>query len=98
MLVDSGADFSLIPKPLGLELGYELSLGELVSKAEGIGGGVDYVLRNIEMQLDSHTFTAPVAWVQTDGCEDIILGREVVFDLFDIEFKQAEESIIFKKR
>jgi hypothetical protein len=26
------------------------------------------------------------------------LGREVVFDLFDIEFKQAEEKILFKKR
>jgi hypothetical protein len=26
------------------------------------------------------------------------LGREVVFDLFDIEFKQAEEKILFKYR
>ncbi len=98
MLVDSGADFSLIPKQLGLDLGYELALGEPMNKAEGIGGSVDYVLRTVEMQLDSHIFNALVAWVQTEGCEDIILGREVVFDLFDIEFKQANEKIIFKKR
>ncbi len=57
----------------------------------------DY-LRQVEMQLDGHIFTAPVAWAQTDFCQEILLGREVVFDLFDIEFKQAEEMIIFKRR
>jgi hypothetical protein len=98
MLVDSGADFSLLPKQLGLDLGYDLATGELVNQAEGVGGHVDYVLRYIEIQLDSHTFTVPIAWVQTETCEDVILGREVVFDLFDIEFKQAEEKILFKKR
>jgi len=30
--------------------------------------------------------------------EDILLGGEVVFDLFDVEFKQVDETIIFKKR
>jgi len=98
MLVDSGADFSLIPKQLGIDLGYELAIGELVNQAEGVGGHVDYVLRQIEIQIDTHTLTIPIAWIQTELCEDIILGREVVFDLFDIEFKQAEEKILFKKR
>jgi hypothetical protein len=37
MLVDSGADFSLIPKDLGLLLGYELAVAETLSQAEGIG-------------------------------------------------------------
>jgi len=98
MLVDSGADFSLIPKQLGIDLGYELAIGELVNQAEGVGGHVDYVLRQIEIQIDTHTLTIPIAWIQTELCEEIILGREVVFDLFDIEFKQAEEKILFKKR
>ncbi|KHD07706.1 hypothetical protein PN36_15910 [Candidatus Thiomargarita nelsonii] len=98
MLVDSGADFSLIPKDLGLILGYELAVAETLSQAEGIGGSVNYALRNIEIQLDSYTFTAPVAWMQTEAYQDVLLGREVVFDLFDVEFKQADEKIIFKKR
>ncbi len=98
MLVDSGADFSLIPKDLGHILGYELAVAETVSQAEGVGGSVRYVLRNVEMQLDSYTFTAPAAWMQTEAYQDVLLGREVVFDLFDIEFKQADEKIIFKKR
>jgi len=58
MLVDSGADFSLIPEDLGIILGYELAVAETLSQAEG----------------------------------------EIVFDLFDVEFKQADEKIIFKKR
>ena len=98
MLVDSGADFSLIPKDLGLILGYELAVAETLSQAEGIGGCVSYALRNIEIQLDSHIFTAPVAWMQSEAYQDILLGREVVFDLFDVEFKQADEKIFFKKR
>ncbi len=98
MLVDSGADFSLIPKNLGMILGYELAVAERLSQAEGIGGYVEYALREIEIQLDSHIFTAPVAWMQTDAYQDILLGREVIFDLFDVEFKQADEKIIFKKR
>ncbi len=98
MLVDSGADFSLITKQLGIDLGYSQAPGEVTSKAEGIGGSINYLLRNIEITLDSHTLTVPVAWVQTDECEEIILGREVVFDQFNIEFRQADEEIIFTWR
>lgn len=98
ILVDSGADFSLINKNLGIELGYKIAAGEPVNIAIGISGTIQYVLRNIEITIDNHSFTAPVAWVQDEDCTDVILGREIVFDLFDIEFKQAEEKIIFRKR
>jgi hypothetical protein len=33
-----------------------------------------------------------------DEFDEMIIGREIVFDMFDIEFKQAVEEIIFKKR
>ncbi|MFH1320464.1 MAG: retropepsin-like aspartic protease [Bacteroidota bacterium] len=98
MLVDSGADISLIPNKLGSLLGLIINEQEIIHKAEGIGGSVDYVMRKINIQIDTHSFTAPIAWVQTKDCKDIIMGREIVFDLFDIEFKQAVEEIIFRKR
>ena len=98
MLVDTGAELSLITKQLGEDLGCSRTAGESISKAEGVGGSIEYLLRDIEIELDGHTFTAPVAWAQTDFCEEILLGREVVFDLFDIEFKQADEMIVFKWR
>jgi Retroviral aspartyl protease. len=98
ILVDSGAELSLISKKLGEDLGYTKGSEEVNNQAEGVGGSIEYLLRQVEIQLDGHVFTAPFAWAQTDFCEEILLGREVVFDLFDIEFKQAEETIVFKWR
>ncbi|MBW4671843.1 MAG: retropepsin-like domain-containing protein [Cyanomargarita calcarea GSE-NOS-MK-12-04C] len=99
MLVDSGAELSLISLKVGQDLGYALADAESTLLAETIGGRVEYVLRNIEMTIDGHTFIAPVAWLQTDtGGEQLLLGREIVFDKFNIEFRQAEEQIIFTWR
>jgi len=88
----------VIPKEIGIALGYIQAHGEAIQQADGVGGSVDYLLRNIEMIIDSKKFLAPIAWLQTEACEEILLGRESVFDLFDIEFKQADETIIFKYR
>lgn len=98
MLVDSGADFCLMTKQLGLDLGYQIGSEEVMAKAEGIGGEVNYVLREVELSIDGHTFNAPIAWIQADEEVDYLLGREVVFDKFDIEFKQVDKKIIFKFR
>jgi hypothetical protein len=98
VLVDSGADISVIPKWTGEDLGLKIDENDYIEKAEGVNGTVDYVIKNLTFNIDGHIFKAPVGWVQTEEVEDILLGREVVFDLFDVEFKQAEETIIFKKR
>jgi hypothetical protein len=98
MLVDSGADISIIPKWTGEDLGLKVDENDYIEKAEGVNGTVDYVIKNLTFNIDGHVFKAPVGWVQTEDVEDILLGREVVFDLFDVEFKQVDEVIIFKKR
>ncbi|MCC5627132.1 retropepsin-like domain-containing protein [Nostoc sphaeroides] len=99
MLVDSGAELSLISLKVGQDLGYALADSESTLLAETIGGRVEYVLRNVEMTIDEHNFITPVAWLQTNtGGEQLLLGREVVFDKFNIEFRQAEEQIIFTWR
>jgi len=98
MLVDSGADISTISLEIGQELGLERYEDEVVDFAAGVNGTVEYVLRNVKMTLEGFTFTAPVAWFLAPNCDDLLLGREVVFDVFDIEFKQKDETIIFRKR
>jgi hypothetical protein len=96
MLVDSGAELSLIPFQTGEELGYALADSESKLVAETIGGQIEYVMRDIKMTINEKQFTAPVAWLQTDtGAAQLLLGREVVFDKFNIEFRQFEEQIIF---
>ena len=98
LLVDSGADISTVSFSIGRELGFNLFDEERPQRAAGIGGSVDYVIRDVQMELEGHTFTAPVAWFLDENCDDLLLGREVVFDLFNIEFRQPDEEIIFTKR
>ena len=99
MLVDSGAEVSLITNKVGNDLGYALADAESTLLAETVGGAVEYVLRNVEMTIDGYDFIAPVAWLQTEiNTEQLLLGREVVFDRFNLEFRQAEEKIIFTWR
>lgn len=99
MLVDSGAEISLILFRMGQDLGYQLADAELILIAETIGGKVEYVLRNVKITINEYSFLAPLAWLQTKTeIEQLLLGREVVFDKFDIEFRQAEEEITFRWR
>ena len=72
MLVDSGADFSLITKKMGEDLGYTKGEGENLGSGEGIGGSIEYLLRQVEIEIEGHRFTAPVAWIQSDFCEEIL--------------------------
>ncbi|MBC6473131.1 MAG: retropepsin-like domain-containing protein [Hormoscilla sp. GM102CHS1] len=97
MIVDSGADFSVISLKNGLDLGYRLADGEELLVAQTLGS-VEYVLRRVEMAIDGYSFTAPFAWLQNNKTDVMLLGREVVFDKFNIEFRQAEEEIIFTWR
>jgi hypothetical protein len=99
MVVDSGADVSLISFNLGTDLGFKLADSEVKLGADGVGGRVEYVLRDIQMTVAQHSFAAPVAWLQTKIYPTpLLLGREVVFDLFNIEFRQADGEILFTWR
>jgi Cauliflower mosaic virus peptidase (A3) len=99
MLVDSGAELSLISRDVGNLLGFQVANREIVSEGTGVGGKVEYVTREIDLTIDGNSFKAPVAWLQTEITDaPLLLGREVIFDLFNIEFIQAEERIEFKWR
>jgi hypothetical protein len=99
MLVDSGAELSLISLEIGRLLGFRLADGEILSDGTGVGGEIQYVTRAVDFTIDDRSFKAPVAWLQTEIADaPLLLGREVVFDLFNIEFIQAEERIEFKWR
>lgn len=98
-LVDSGADISVISKEFGEKLGLNISQNETIFSASGVGGGVlKYVERDLFLKINDKTIKIPVAWIQDERYTEMIIGREVVFDSFDIEFKQADEQVIFKPR
>lgn len=96
MLIDSGADISLLPKSAGEEIGLELEHEEKVCNIGGLGGKVPVVYRKLIITIGGEKFSCPVGWVLIDGFPPI-LGREVVFDRFHIEFLQDKEVTIFRK-
>ena len=99
MLIDSGADISVITKQTGIDLGLNVQDEDYQQSAEGVGGGtILYLTKVIQIEIDSHNLSIPVAWLLDEQVEEMIIGREIVFDMFDVEFKQADEEIIFKKR
>ncbi len=95
MLIDSGADISLISKKTGKELGLQRSEEEEALTAQGVGGIVHYLLRKIVVVIDTYAIAISVAWCQNDEITDMILGRKDVFDAFNVEFRQKEQKIIF---
>ncbi len=96
MLIDSGADFSLITFQAGKRLGLSRRDEDVLLFAQGIGGEVSYLLRRIHMMIDQHPVSAAVAWCQDETINDMIVGRRDVFDAFHIEFRQSESRLIFK--
>lgn len=99
MVVDCGADFSVISLKAGQDFGYALGDGKEILVEKEIAGKFEYVLRRLEMTINGYSFIAPVAWLQDNGGGDqLLLGRDVVFDKFNIEFRQADEEIIFTWR
>jgi hypothetical protein len=96
MIVDSGADISIIPFELGSYLGLQIEKNEDVKSLGGIAGGIPVVYRHIKMEIDELVISAKIAW---SLIEDVpaILGRLNIFDEFDIEFKQKAKKTAFKK-
>lgn len=97
MLVDSGADVSVISYQTGLKVGLTLGKGEKVSPLGGIGGGISVVYRNLQMEIGEYLFQVKVAWSLSEDVPEI-LGRADVFDYFDIELKQSEGISIFRSK
>lgn len=95
-IIDSGADFSLIPKKLGLSLGMKLPKRPK-GYSKGVGGKVPIVHKQIEVEIGREKIKTTFAWLYTRDDVPVVLGRKNIFDYFNIEFRQTERKILFKK-
>jgi len=93
--VDSGADVTLLPASFikALEIKVE---EEEIKEIRGIGDAkVPVIIKDVRMKIGNVIFNAKVAIALI---EDVpyLLGRENVFDKFEICFKQKEKVVYFK--
>lgn len=96
MLVDSGADITFLPYKVGLDIGFTRTLGDKIEQAEGVGGDVHYIVKEINIQIDDHKLPITIGWCIDEEIDDLLLGRQDVFDFFNVEFKQSQGIIIFR--
>jgi len=91
--VDSGADYTLIPYRLGRFLNIEkiASEGKAIG---GIGGFIAVRFAVVPMKIEEHQFDCTIAWAQIEYVP-FLLGRENVFEYFDITFQQRKRKTIF---
>ncbi|MFH1199539.1 MAG: aspartyl protease family protein [Candidatus Micrarchaeota archaeon] len=100
-LLDSGADTCFIPRSIAERLGFKLDGTPSVSK--GIGGSIPVFDSQISIEFAAGHERAllrdvPVSIPSVDGENTwIILGRSVVFEFFEVSFRQAADQIVLKK-
>jgi hypothetical protein len=91
--VDSGADYTLLPYRMGRFLGLEKFALEL-REMGGIGGVIAARFATVPMRIERHQFDCTVAWAQVERVP-FLLGREDVFEHFDIMFQQRRKKTVF---
>lgn len=91
--VDSGADYTLIPYRMGRFLGLERIASE-VKEIGGVGGVIGARFAVVPMKMDEYRFDCTIAWAQIERVP-FLLGREDIFEHFDITFQQRNKKTIF---
>jgi hypothetical protein len=91
--VDSGADYTLIPYRMGRFLGLEKIASE-VKEIGGIGGVIAARFAVVSMKIEEYQFDCTIARAQIERVP-FLLGRENIFENFDITFQQRNKKTIF---
>jgi len=96
MIVDSGADITIIPRSLGDFLRLSFS-GEKIHEIRGIGEGtIPYIIKSIEIKIGNYRIKSRIGVALIEEVP-LILGRLDIFDNFNIEFRQKDRLTIFRK-
>lgn len=61
----------------------------------GIAGSIPYLSRKVKLQLGNDIFEIEIAWALIDEVPPL-LGRQDVFDRYEVTFKQKNKKIFFK--
>lgn len=97
MVVDTGADFTMLPRYLTADLGISLEDDCLKDTTFGVGGQQSIYLckRKIKAKLGEIERDIPVAFFDTNDVP-ALLGRLGFLETFDTEFLKSH-AVVFKK-
>lgn len=95
MLVDSGADYTMLPKRYAEIIGIDLNIDCSSITTSGIGGAETvYLYKNLEIKIGNWKKKIPVGFLERDNIP-ALLGRLQCLEILEIIFK--EHQTIFNK-
>lgn len=96
MVVDTGADFTILPKFVAKDLGIDLETDCIIDTTRGVGGEQTIHLCKIRVkaQIGDLKRVIPLAFFNTDELP-ALLGRLGYLETFDTEFLKSR-FVIFK--
>ena len=96
MIVDSGADYSLLPRFMADELGIDLEKECRIFNTYGVGGGERvYFLPKIKVKLGDWEREIPIGFLERNEISPL-MGRHQFMETFDTEFTK-KHIVIFKQ-
>lgn len=96
MVVDTGADFSILPKYISTDLRISLEKDCILDSTNGVGGEqtIYLVKEKIEAKIGKNIRKVPLAFFSTDEVPPL-LGRLGFLETFNTEFLKTHK-VIFK--
>lgn len=95
MIVDTGADYTLLPKYYSKRLGVNLYEECKLFSTAGIGGEEKvYLLKTIKVKLGTWERSIPVGFLDRDDIPPL-MGRYLFIETFDV-FLSSNHNITFK--
>lgn len=96
MIVDTGADYTILPKYRTVDLGVDLNKDCLIEKTYGVGGKakVYFLKKKVKIKIGNFKFKIPLGFLASKKIPPL-LGREGCLNIFRLIFAnfQTEFSL-----
>jgi len=97
MHIDSGADASVLNRSFGELFGHNIKRGKRI-QMKGFGEEVIIAyIHTMDIKIGRHIVKAKVAVAENDKVPNV-LGREDIFNLFEIQFKNVKRTTRFIRK
>lgn len=86
MIVDSGADYTIVPHFLAKNLGIDLEEKAFKTDTKGVGGTrVVYFIPKLRARIGTWERIIPIGFLETDEIPPL-LGRHLFLETFEVQF------------
>ena len=97
LLLDSGADYTMLPKSLGELVGLNFSRLRALTVTGVEGRGVKAYLGTVQLRIAGLLLPPIPCLYGSSDKTPLLLGREGFFDLFDVMFDNRYKNVVLSR-